>query len=1029
MAVDYDLGTARGKIEIDSSQLGRTSEALRTVGRGMVGLGVLAAAGFVVAVKSAADFEKQISAVAAVSQASGREVNLLREQALNLGSTTVFSAGEIAKAMEALAKAGIPVETMLNGATQATVNLAAAAGDELPGGVERAAEVIANAQKTFNVGADQLEHFADVLVAAAASSTISVDDLATSLRYAGPIAAELGLSLDDLSTILAILGDRGIKGSMAGTSLRGVLLSLTPSSKKAYNALRDLGLITADGTNQFYDLHGNLKPIPEVMDLLSKATAGLSEQEKVAAFNAIFQRRAMNAALILADQGKKGFTDYAKAIGALKASDIAAKKLDNLSGDITILRNSLNSLIIRAGEPFQNMIRGWVQSLTGLVNSLSNLDPQILKTILQILAITGVILIAGGSFLLFMSYAIRMYRTLIILREALLLVSGAAKLLTVSFLTNPIVLIIAALVALGVALYAAYRRSETFRQAFDQLFDHFQPTIEKVFGTIQNFVRLLDDLFGAWREGGIEGKNFGNILDKMGFSSKTVVNALVSIRQGFVAFKNGAIDAFDYFANVILPTLIRFGYTTYHAIVTAIQWIRGTAIPAIVNFGKTVGDIAQDVAGWFNDHVVPALAAFGQFAWAVVRLVIGAFRLLWPVITFLGDVIFAVLRFITSLIDPFVDFIIRAWKYLGDNIIEAVVIAFNFIKGVIEGALKIIQGIFQVFGGILTLNWSQVWEGLKNILGGALQILGQIFSSGLKVLRLLVETALDLIVLAWKTAWDLIPEIWSAAWALFFELLNGAVQLLLSIWRGLASLINAIWDGLWKLVGNILKAAWRGLVETTARNVASLVTKIATLQAKIVAIFANAVNWLLQKGKDIVTGLINGVTQNTLKLLQFVGTIAQKIRDALGNFGHLLYDKGKALIQGLIDGIKKMFGPLKKVADGIGSIVGKVLPGSPVKEGPLKVLNHGYAGKQIIAMLAQGLKDGASVLNREIANTAGLIAGPLALPAGAVGRTGDIINIDISLHGVEGDPRAIKAALTDTDVLRQIMAAAKAGRR
>ncbi|MGH9908724.1 MAG: phage tail tape measure protein, partial [Pyrinomonadaceae bacterium] len=243
MAVDYDLGTARGRIEIDSAQLGRASQALTVVGQQMIGLGVLAGAGFVVAVKSAADFEHQMSAVAAVLQGETRpQFAALKELALDLGSTTVFSAGEIAGAMEALSKAGIPVEDMLNGAVEATVALAAAAGDELPGGVERAAEVIANAQKTFNASADELNHFANVLVGAAASSTLSVEDLATSFRYAGPIAAQLGLSIDDLNTVLAILGDRGIKGSTAGTSLRGVLLSLTPSSEKAANTMRDLGL-------------------------------------------------------------------------------------------------------------------------------------------------------------------------------------------------------------------------------------------------------------------------------------------------------------------------------------------------------------------------------------------------------------------------------------------------------------------------------------------------------------------------------------------------------------------------------------------------------------------------------------------------------------------------------------------------------------------------------------------------------------------------------------------------------------------
>ena len=141
---NYDLGTAEGKIVIDSSgavtgitkaqtaqagmvgTLGKMTPALSAVGKGMVAVGGLAVAGFALAVKTSADFEKRISAIGAVSGATGKELDSIRDKALQLGKDTKFSASEAAVAMEELAKAGVSTSDILNGAADATVALAAA---------------------------------------------------------------------------------------------------------------------------------------------------------------------------------------------------------------------------------------------------------------------------------------------------------------------------------------------------------------------------------------------------------------------------------------------------------------------------------------------------------------------------------------------------------------------------------------------------------------------------------------------------------------------------------------------------------------------------------------------------------------------------------------------------------------------------------------------------------------------------------------------------------------------------------------
>lgn len=1030
MAVDYDLGTARGRIIIDSSQLGRTSEALRTVGRGMIGLGALAAAGFVVAIKSAADFEKQMSQVGAILQnETAPQMARLKELALDLGSTTVFSAGEIGGAMEALAKAGIPVEDMLNGATQATVHLAAAAGDELPGGVQRAAEVISNAQKTFEASAAELEHFADVLVGSAAASTISVEDMANSFRYAGPIAHELGLSIDDLGTLLAILGDRGIKGSTAGTSLRGVLLSLTPSSAKAASAMKELGLITEDGANQFYDMHGNLKPIPEVMKILGDATKDLSEQEKVAAFNAIFQRRAMNSALILADQGAVGFQKYADAIAQIDAENVAAEKLDNLSGDFTILKNSINALLIEAGQPFQDMLRGVVQGLTDLVNKLREVDPETLRLAMQILGISGAVLITLGSLLLFASWLIRAYRTIIIVKEAITLLTGAMKLLSISFLTNPIVLIIAALVLLAALIYLAYRRSETFREAFDQAFDHVQPTIEAIVGWIQNFVSLLDELWRAFQTGGIEGDAFSSVLDDMGLNAEAVVAALVWLRDALIWLRDAAVTAFDYFADVVLPTLIEVGYTIVRAFQAAISWITGTAIPAIQSFGQSVADLALSIADWFNNHVMPVISAFVAFLVASFHLAAGVVLFLMPVFEAMAEGIGVVLGIVISIITFFVGIVINAWNLLGDNVIDIVLFAFNFVKEFIEIVLQTIRGIFQIFAGLFTGDWGMMWEGIKAVVSAVWHFITFIITAALDAIMIVIRTAMDIIHLIWDTFWALIVLVATTAWNVITALISGAISAIIGLIGNFIDLVQLAWHNFWMWVGERLSGAWQFIQEVVRNGIDNVLNLLRGLPSRALSALVNIVTTLVSRGQQLIQGLWNGAVQIAFALIDWAANLPSSIASAIGDLASVLYQKGKDLIQGLIDGIDAMLGPLDEVVGGVVGVVGDFLPGSPVKKGPLTVLNRGYAGKQIMRMLMSGIGAEAASLERQMAQIAGLTTtSAMSGLAGVGGVNNNNTTVNISIGSVK-DGADLKATLNDRSTLDGIMSAVKAGRR
>jgi TP901 family phage tail tape measure protein len=1028
--VDYDLGTARGRVIIDHAQLGAATQALRTFGLATAAVGIAAAAGFAMVVKSAADFEKQMDAVQAVSGASRAEMKLLTEQALDLSTKTVFSASEISGAMQALAKAGIPVQDMLDGATQATIHLAAAAGDELPGGVQRAAEIIANAQKTFNASAEDMEHFADVLVGAAASSTISVEDMANSFRYAGPIAHELGLSIDDLGAALAILGDRGIKGSTAGTSLRGVLISLSPTSEKAKNALRDLGLITEDGTNKFFDMNGALKPLPEVMQLLQDATSGLSEEQKIQAFNTIFQRRAMNSALILAELGAAGFDKYAQAIAGIDASDVAAAKLDNLSGDVKILMNSIDALIKRAGAPLQEFFRNIAQGLTGFVQRLNEVDPKILSLIVTIIGAVGVFLLLVGATALMASMFLRAYGVILNLFAGVKLLIGMFQLLSITLLTNPIFLIIAAIVLFAAAVWLAYQRSETFREAWNKLFEDLRPIFETVGRFIKNFVEGLGTLWEMFQEGELSVGSVARVIDDMFGGTGRLIGPIHGLVDVIIALKNAAITAFDYFADHVLPTMIEVGRAIVSGIGVAIGWLINTGIPGIQRFGSIVAGVAQDIFNWMSEHVFPVFADFATLVAAVAERVIQVWKKIWPVIEFLGKVVLGVVMFIAGLFDDFIQTAITLWNYFGDNLIDAITIAFNFVKGIVESVLQIIRGIIQIFIGIVTLDWNTFWTGLTNVVGGVWNYIVNGVTTALSILRLIIETAIDAIVAVWKIAWDLVSTILDSAWQLISNIINNVIGFIMGLIMGFFDwlIFGSVWTDAWNACVAVLQGAWEAIKNAISAAIAILGGWIGALPGKILGWLGDLAGLLWSKGWDLISGFLNGIVGKAGEVISWFTGLAGKVLGWIGDLARTLWNAGRDLIQGFIDGITSK---LRAVGDALGRIKDSI---PSWVDGPLGIFSPSkfmmWRGEMLMRGLQEGIKREMGPLEKLMRQVTPTLDAGLGVGASSFGGGGgNTVNVTFEFPGVRSakDIDQIEQALGSSEVIKKILHAARAG--
>jgi TP901 family phage tail tape measure protein len=334
-------------------------------------MGALAFGGVVTgigaATTAAMGFEKTMSGIAAVSglDQTGAQFKALSDLALKLGADTSFSASEAAKGMEEMVKAGVSLEDVMAGAAAATLDLAAAGGVE----VAEAATIASNAMNTFSKSGADMAHIADLLAGAANASAISVHDLGFSLSAVGAVAATVGLTIEDTTTAIAVLGQAGLKGSDAGTSLKTMLMGLQPTTKAQTAAFKELGIVTKDGSNQFFDAAGHAKSMADIAGILQKATMGLTDAQKLQKLEMMFGTDAIRAAAIMAKAGSAGFDAMADSMSKVTAQTVAAERLNNLAGSLEKLKGSLETAAISLGAHFTPGLKTLADRATEAVNA------------------------------------------------------------------------------------------------------------------------------------------------------------------------------------------------------------------------------------------------------------------------------------------------------------------------------------------------------------------------------------------------------------------------------------------------------------------------------------------------------------------------------------------------------------------------------------------------------------------------------------------------------------------------------------
>jgi TP901 family phage tail tape measure protein len=881
------LGQIRGQILIDAKQAiaeyvalraanAATMSALTGSSRAFIAFGIAATAGgaaivalFAKAISAAADFQKKIDLFGAVTDASQADMEAVAQKAMEMGRTTIFSAGQMADAFVEFGKAGVNTKDILAGVADSVVALASAAGI----GLTDASDIIISTMQTFKISANDTMKIADLLAGAANSSIVEVRDLGVSLKYVGGIAAATGIPLKSVVTALSLLGQAGIKGSTAGTSLRQILVSLNATSKKSQDELKKLGIITKDGTNLFIDQAGHLKPLDQIFQILQTHTAGLTDAQRLSALKIIFNNRALAAANILLKDGAKGFSDMAAQIDKISAADVAARRLDNLAGDVTKLKNTFQTFLIQAGGPFQNVMRVIVQGLTNLIKAFANLPEPIQTAIVATLAIVGALLLIAGTVSLAVGSGIRLVilftrvaaamRILMIVIRAVVII---LRVLSIALLTNPIGLIVTAVALLVVGFILLYTHSKRFRDIIasigNALKTAFLAVVDFVKGIPQFFIDLWHNVQEIWN----------NITSAITGAVQAAIDFILSVWSTVTEAVLGPIRAVGAGVSAAFQAV-------YDAIANAINNVIG----------------------------------FIQRNWRVLILITGPFGIMVDIITAhwaaINNVIHVavqqIVNFLTTIWNVLVATATAAWN----AIVSAATAAWNFLVGVTTVAWNAIKAVFAPVIAFIVAVVTTGVNTIRAIVSAVWNAVSAVTSAVWNAIRNAVAAAVNGILAAVRLISQIVGIVAGALSAAFNAVVRGVATILGYFGRFAGMVLGAIGNLAGTLVGpavSLITGFFNAIVSSASR-IWGYLSNIGSTVASAVGDLGGA---LFSAGVSVITGFISGIVS---KVGDIIGTVKDAIGGAInfakgllgiGSPSRVFHQMGRWTVQGFANGIE-----------------------------------------------------------------------------------------------------------------------------
>lgn len=372
----YDAGMQRAAV-------------LGGVGYGALATGRTVARGMTNMLHVGYEFDASMSSTQAVTRIDDKNdprMIALRKQARELPLVSKFTDSEVAQGQYFLGRTGYDADQIIK-AMPHMLNLAAAGDMDLA----TTADIASNIQKAMRIPAEEMGQVSDVLTAAFTRNNVDIPMLGESLKYTAGISRQYGQSLETLTTATALLGNAGVQGSQAGTSLRQVLIRIGNSS-----AVKRLGVKTTDK-------NGNMRDLGDIFAEIQKATAKLGNVRRGTIYKDIAGQigvTGFNELMATVETGEFQAMRHNLYNSKGEAEKVAKIKLDNLAGDMTMLRAAFENISVELFEKNNEWLRGTVQGFTKFLHWVSEFlkkHPALSKALVMIGAGIAVVTTAFGG--------------------------------------------------------------------------------------------------------------------------------------------------------------------------------------------------------------------------------------------------------------------------------------------------------------------------------------------------------------------------------------------------------------------------------------------------------------------------------------------------------------------------------------------------------------------------------------------------------------------------------------------------------
>lgn len=477
------------------------------------------------------DFESTMAKVQAISGATGDEFKQLSGLAKQLGRDTKFSASQMAEGLTYTSMAGWKTQEMLEG-FPAIVDLAIASGEDLA----LTSDIVTDALTAFKLEAKDAAMFSDVLAAASNSSNTSVSLLGESFKYVAPVAGALGHNIQDVSLALGLMANSGVKGSMAGTSLKTALTRLAKPTKEVSDGLDMIGMSAKD-------LEG--LPLREQIIQLRRNFKDLDETQQAAAATSIFGREAMSGMLAIIGASDKDFNDLADAIDNSAGATQKMRKImeETMGGSWDNMKSAIEAVMINVSEIIAPTIKKVIDKITDIAVAFTELDPNIQSMIVKF----GALAVAVGPII----YGIG-FLTDKVIGKGITKIGDFAKEVTkaggiLKWIASPGHIAVLAIVAIIAVVVLLIKNWEKIKAKAEEIFPGISDTfrnmgenIKIIFGGIKEFLALgLDTIKNMWEAAW---SVFGPIVEGAFEIIRVVVDMILGILDGLIEFIVGVFS-------------------------------------------------------------------------------------------------------------------------------------------------------------------------------------------------------------------------------------------------------------------------------------------------------------------------------------------------------------------------------------------------------------------------------------------------------------------------------------------------------